>query len=300
MAIDVDALIDRRRMKRRVTFWRIAAVVLLVGLVFAVFSAEGGIQGPRIARVSIADIIVGDPVLEDMLRDLATDDDVKAVVVSIDSPGGTVVGSEVLYKRLRDIAANKPVVAVIGTVGASGGYIAALAADRIFAYENSITGSIGVIFQAPEFSELLSEIGVKVNEVKSAPLKGGPSPFAPMDDQMREQVEAMVDDAFQWFKGLVQDRRHLDEAQLAVVSDGRVFSGRQAVSNGLIDALGGEDEALDWLDEAHGLDPELPVVDAKPQEEFPFMQGVLAWVTGDPHLHNRLSLDGLLALWHPY
>ncbi|MBI1181000.1 MAG: signal peptide peptidase SppA [Alphaproteobacteria bacterium] len=299
MTIDVDGLLARRKLKRRLTFWRVAALLLVVALAVALFGAEGKGVLPHIARVNVDGVILDERDRVDMLDDLADDGNVKAVIVRIDSPGGTVVGSEMLYESLRKVAAKKPVVAVIDSIGASGGYITALATDRIYARENSLTGSIGVIFQAPEFSELMSNIGVKVNEIKSAPLKGGPSPFKPMSDEMRQSIEVVLDDSFAWFKGVVQKRRGLTAEQLQAVSDGRVYTGRQAIGNGLIDALGGEDEALDWLDKEKHVDKNLPVVDAHEDRDIPFMTKALSMVLGDSHLADSLSLDGLLALWQP-
>jgi protease-4 len=299
MAVDVDELLARRKLKRRLAFWRVAALVLLVGLALAVFGAKGKGVLPHIARVNVDGVITDEKKREEVLDDIAEDDTVKAVIVSIDSPGGTVVGSEIIYDGLRKIAKDKPVVAVISSMGASGGYIAALGADRIYARDNSLTGSIGVIFQSPEFSQLMGKIGVSVNEVKSAPLKGGPSPFEPMSEDMRASIKVMIDDAFDWFKGIVQDRRKLTPDQLAFVSDGRVYSGRQAIKLGLVDALGGEKDAIAWLEKEKKITKDLPVVDADKDKEFPFMEKAMAMVLGDRHLADRLSLDGVLALWQP-
>ena len=174
-----------------------------------------------------------------------------------------------------------------------------MGADRIYARDNTLTGSIGVIFQAPELSRLLDNWGITMNEVKTSPVKGGPSIFEPMTDVQREAVEIMVEDAFDWFLGVVAERCGYTPEQLAVVADGRVYSGRQALENGLIDALGSEDDALVWLQEEKGIDTSLPVRDSVQKQQLPFFQQVMAWVTGDTQLTDRLSLDGLLALWHP-
>ena len=299
MAMDVDAVLARRKLKRRLVFWRVAALLLVIGLAVALFSGEGRSVLPHVARVSLDGVILDEQERVDLLEKLADDDTVKAVVVRIDSPGGTVVGSEMLYEGLRKVSAQKPVVAVIDSIGASGGYIAAIGTDRIYARENSLTGSIGVIFQAPEFSELMDHLGVKVNEIKSAPLKGGPSPFHPMSEEMRESIEYVLEDSFQWFQGLVKERRAYSPEQLDAVDDGRVYTGRQALENGLIDALGGEDEALAWLEQEKKIGEDLPVVDAEVKKEFPFMTQAIAGLFGDARLADRLSLDGLLALWHP-
>ena len=156
-----------------------------------------------------------------------------------------------------------------------------------------------MIFQAPEVSELLNNIGVKFNEVKTSPLKGGPSLYAPMTEEQRAAVEVTVADAFDWFVEIVAERRGYTEEELVLVADGRVYSGRQAMDNRLIDALGGETDALAWLQEEKGLAETLQIRDTKTPDNFPFLNGVMAWATGDSNFADRLSLDGLLALWHP-
>ena len=297
--MDVDAVLDRRRLKRRLTIWRVVALVLVAVVVVILLSRGTGGSGPYIARVSVDGLIVDERDREQLFKSMAEQDDVKAVIVHIDSPGGTVVGSEMIYKGLREIGETKPVVAVISNVGASGGYITALGADRIYARENTLTGSIGVIFQAPEVSGMLEDLGITINEVKTSPVKGGPSLYAPMNDETRDALEDMVADAFDWFTGIVAERRGYSPDELEAVANGRVYSGRQAVKNGLIDALGGEDEALAWLETEKGISGNLPVRDREVKQEFSFLAGAMAWVTGDSDLGTRLSLDGLLALWQP-
>jgi protease-4 len=179
----------------------------------------------------------------------------KAVIVHINSPGGTVAGSEELYESLIKVKAKKPMVVVVDGLAASGGYIAAMASDRIVAQQSAIVGSIGVIFQYPNVTELLKTIGVQVESIKSSPLKAAPSGYEPTSPEARAAVESIVRDSFDWFKGLVRDRRHLDDASLQKVSDGRVFTGRQAVELKLIDGLGDEQAAIDWLSKRRNIDP---------------------------------------------
>ncbi|MFO1033452.1 MAG: S49 family peptidase [Hyphomicrobiales bacterium] len=184
--------------------WRWIAILALVALAIACLSALGGDspRGPHVARLEVSGMITGDDKQLQLIRDLAAEDNVKALVVRIDSPGGTTVGSEALYDELRKFGAKKPVVAVMDSIAASGGYITALAADRIYARGNTITGSIGVIFTYPEFSQLLGTVGVKMEEVKSGELKAEPSGFKPTPEKAREVMQAMVMDGFAWFKGL--------------------------------------------------------------------------------------------------
>src|SRR4029453_8617515 len=127
----------------------------------------------------------------------------KAVIVHINSPGGTVAGSEQLHDALLRLKAQKPRVVVVDGLAAAGGYIAALASDHIVAQQSSIVGSIGVLFQYPNVSELLKTVGVKVEEVKSTPLKAAPSGFEPTSPEARAAIESLVMDSYAWFRTMV-------------------------------------------------------------------------------------------------
>jgi len=227
MISEAELIVDRRRLKRRVTFWRILAVLLGIATVAALAWSQGWTGGDQIARVRIDGLITGEQKTMDLLKRVEEEDRVKAVILRIDSPGGTTAGSEAVYDAVRKISARKPVVAVMDTVAASGGYITALAADRIVARGNTITGSIGVIFSMPEFSKLLATVGITMEELKSGDLKAEPSPYKPMSDKARAASMELVNDGFAWFKGLVAERRQLPMATVDVLSDGRVYTGQQ-------------------------------------------------------------------------
>ena len=149
IAQTVDEVLNVRKIKRRVWRWRIFALVLLAFVIGGVISQIGPPSGPHIARYAVTGVIVEDTERDAMLDEIAENDDVKALIVEITSPGGSVSGSEDLYNALRRVAERKPVIASMGTVAASGGYITALGADYVFARRNSMTGSIGVIFLLP-------------------------------------------------------------------------------------------------------------------------------------------------------
>ena len=235
-------------------------------------------------------------------------DNAKALLIRIDSPGGTTAGSEALYTEIRKVAAKKPVVAVMDTVAASGGYITAIAADHIVARGNTITGSIGVIFTYPDASKLLDTIGVKMEDIKSAELKAEPAPYHPTSDKARAVMQEMVADGFDWFKGLVSERRKIAPDKTAVLADGRVYSGRQAVANGLIDELGGEDEAMAWLAKEKKINDKLELVTwSAPktwqQEWFGASAGNIILrglgLGKLTQIAGEAKLDGLLVLWQP-
>jgi protease-4 len=322
MSLDADAIVDRRRMRRKLTFWRVFAVIIAIAAVGAIAAAlrgGGGLSEPTgsyIARVTIQGIIRGDTDRVEALDRLAKSS-ARAVIVHVDSPGGTTAGAEQLYGALRQVADKKPTVVVIDGLAASGGYVAAMSADYIVSQSTSLVGSIGVLFQYPNVGDLLSKLGVKVEEIKSSPLKASPNGFEPTSPEARAAIEAIVRDSYDWFRGMVKDRRHLDDAALDRVADGRVFTGRQGIDLKLVDQIGTEQTAIDWLAKEKSIDPKLKVRDWQLKSRFselPFLHVAVAAgldAVGLPAVARRildmstvqaverLNLDGLLALWHP-
>jgi protease-4 len=320
MSLDADAIVDRRRMRRKLTFWRVSALMIallaVTGTAFVLVPGSRLMpQGAYIARIQVQGLIRGNQGRVEALARLGKSR-ARAVIVHIDSPGGTTAGSEQLYGALRELQSKKPMVVVVDGLAASGAYIAALSAEHIVAQETSLVGSIGVLFQYPNFTDVLKTIGIKVEEVKSSPLKAAPNGFEPTSPEARAAIEAVVLDSYAWFKGLVKDRRKMDDQLLAQVSDGRVFTGRQAVGLKLVDGLGNEKAALDWLEKEKKVPASTPVRDYSLQPRFSELSflHVAAWTFeavglnviahrieewGAVQAVERLNLDGLLALWHP-
>ncbi len=316
MSLDADSMIVRRKMRRRVTFWR--AVCIALAVVTAVALAYGsngsgfslGKRADHVARIRVEGMITGSTETLEMLRKIEKAKQVKALLVHIDSPGGTTAGSEAIYERLRIIAKDRPVVAVMNTVAASGGYITAIAADHIVARGNTITGSVGVIFQWAQVEKLLSNIGIAMQERKSGEQKAEPNIFTEPSAETLAVTDAMIRDSFVWFTDLVKDRRKLSASQMTLISDGRVFTGRQALKAKLVDKLGGEDEAIDWLATEHKLSRDMKVIDWEPAPASSagslglFGLGKVARWLGfsaavDALEARTVKLDGLLVLWHP-
>jgi protease IV len=324
MSLDTDHIVDRRRMRRKLTFWRALAVLIAIVAVIGIASifrgsSAGLVQptGPQISRVTIRGIIRGDDDRLKALENLANSRATRAVIVHIDSPGGTTVGSEELHDALRRVADKKPMVVVVDGMAASGGYIAAMAADHILTQKTSLVGSIGVLFQVPNVSHLLDTIGVKVEEIKSSPLKAAPNGLEPTSPEARAAIESLVRDSYAWFKDMVKERRKLDGEALDRVSDGRVFTGRQAIELKLVDEIGQEREAIEWLAKTNNIDPKTPVRDWRLTPRFNELSFI--HLGGSALLEafgldtvarqleslgllqtvEKLNLDGLLALWHP-
>jgi protease IV len=324
MSLDADIIVDRRRMRRKLTFWRVAAVVIAICAVIAAGAAlrapgtsmlTGG-TGSAIARVTITGFIRTDQDRVEALDRLGRSR-APAVIVHVNSPGGTASGAEQLYDALMRLRERKPVVVVVDGLAASGAYITAIASDHIVALESALVGSIGVLVQYPNFTDLLKTIGVKVEEIKSTPLKAAPNGFEPTSPEARAALEAVILDTYDWFRKLVQTRRQLDDAALDKVADGRVFTGRQSLALKLVDELGDESTALTWLQKERKIDPKTPVRNYRLHDrlsDLPFLHtaaiGVLDAIGlsafarrleqwGMLQAVERLNLDGLLALWHP-
>src|SRR5919198_4807808 len=222
MSLDADTIVDRRRMRRKLTVWRVLALLLAIIAVVAIGAAVtspnmGFAQrstGAQIARIQIRGLIRNDQERVEALDTLAKARRARAVIVHIDSPGGTTAGSEQLHDALLKLAAQKPMVVVVDGLAASGAYIAAMASEHIVAQETSLVGSIGVLFQYPNVTDLMKTIGIKVEEIKSSPLKAAPNGFEPTSPEARAAIEALVKDSYSWFRGLVKERRRLDDATL--------------------------------------------------------------------------------------
>lgn len=315
MPLDADALVDRRSLRRRLSVWRTIAIILVVAAIgAAVFVAAGGdaLSGrgaPHVARVTIGGIITDDRKQQALLRRLADTPSVRGVILSIDSPGGTTAGSEGLYAAVRQLADAKPVAAYIGSLAASGGYIAALGTDHIVARRNAITGSIGVLAQYADVSRLLDTLGIGVGAERSGPLKAQPDGLTPPSPEAKAVLAGIVDDSFQWFLGLVMERRGMDEATARPLADGRIFTGHQALEVGLVDELGEEPVAVAWMVRDRGVPAGLSVVPWKVESEgfaglFESLSkafwGGLVNVLGLDETVATARLDGLLSLWQGF
>ncbi len=321
MTLDADAVVERRRLKRRVTLWRVLAVLAIAGVAAVLFARErGGAVGEmfglggHIARVTVSGFISDNRRQQELLRKISESSAAKAVIVRINSPGGSTAGGEALYTELRALSEKKPVVAVFATTATSAAYMAAIAADHIIARANSITGSVGVIVQWAEVSELLKSIGVDFNQIKSGELKAVPNPFEPATEEQREATREVLEDSFQWFISKVEERRDLNPSALNDIRTGRIYTGVQAKALGLVDQLGGEREAKKWLSEEHEIPEDTKVIDWRPEgsDSFSWVDVALAGLSRATGLDltasledsrtaglKSIRLDGLVSVWQP-
>jgi len=318
MTDDVSHTMERRRLRRRVTIWRTLAFVAIIGaLVFVGLRTAGvgqsGSSTGYIARVAIDGVITEDREQLKLLQRLRKNEGVKAVILAINSPGGTTTGGEALYEEIRLLADAKPVTAVFGTLATSAAYIVGLSADHIVARGNSITGSVGVIFQWAQVTELLDNLGVKVNEIKSGTLKAEPSPFTIPSQEAREVTRELIENSQEWFLSLVRERRSIDPATIPGLTEGRIFVGRQALTYKMIDAIGGEREAVAYLERERGIKADLPIRDRKPKRKTPldefigasaaaFVRAIGLEAVLGPVVDGSLGIlqrPGLMSIWRP-
>jgi len=300
-----DTVVDRRWLKRRIVFWRTATIVVALALIAILALGRDdwpfwrpSADGNHIACISIKGIIDDSPMLETHLRDLAQEERVKAVLVRLNSPGGTFSGGEGLYRALMDLSAEKPTVAVMEGVVTSGAYMAAVATDHIVARAGTITGSVGVIMSVPQVQGLLEKLGIGMETFRSGPLKDQPSRYAEPSEDARTATNELLDDLFQQFLAMVTANRMLDEAALMQVRTGQVFTGRQALKIGLVDALGGDEAARAWLENEHELPHDLPILKREVDATESWWQRMLRRMEGRTRFSGALILDGAWAIWH--
>ena len=311
-----DDLIERTRLRRKLSFWRICALLIVavaIGAVAYSFGSGRASSRDHIAKVRIEGTIFEDEKLIERLEDVRKSASVKGVILSIDSPGGTTTGGEAIFEEVRRLAGDKPVVAQVGTLAASAGYMIATASDHIVARQTSIVGSIGVLVQFPNFTGLMEKVGITLDEVKSSPLKAEPSPFNPTTEPERAMLRSLIMDSYDWFVGIVADRRSMSRQEVIVLADGSIFTGRQALQKRLVDAVGGEETAIDWL-ETKGVDRKLEVIEWKPKETassfllsnaaMDRLASILGYPSGGSELIRqlgieRLFLDGMVSVWQP-
>lgn len=307
MKISPDFLLYKEELKKRISLWRNFALLALFAFVFYYMLSNYGFKQSTaikdyVARITIDDTILEDSAREKKLRALANDKKVKAVILYVNSPGGSMFGGESTYLALRKIAEKKPLVAVMGTVAASAGYMIAIAADHVVAQNSTITGSIGTLIISAEISELAKKIGVNFIVLKSGDLKAEPLPFHALNQKVKEATMSMLMDNYEVFVDMVTERRKLNRHDVYKIADGRAFTGRQAIDNKLIDAIGNEDEALRWLQDKRAVDKKLSVLDfninneKRKFEQF-FLEpldSMASWIKSS--LLNKLLLESKISL----
>ena len=299
--------------RKKIFIWRIVSLALAISLLYIFFNnpSTNITLKPHIAHYNISGLLIDpDPILED-LEYLEHEDNIKAIIINVDSPGGTTVSAEEIYLKIRSISSTKPIIVVMKNIATSGAYLFSLGADRIFARENTITGSVGVLLQWARIDQGLEKLGVEVNEIKSGKLKAEPDFFGEADEKTRLLTQKIVDETFIWFLELIKKRRSITDYTVSQISDGRIFTGRQALNLNLIDEIGGNEEAKFWLIENKDINSELEILMYEQKKNANFIELSVAKVMDYFNINSPyggrlktnltlMSIDGLLSIWsHP-
>ncbi len=304
MSFESETLIARSRWRRQLRLWRLLAVIAILVLIFILLlknqNFKNLIGNEKIARISIINFISDNQLLSKKFREINNNEDIKAVILIIDSPGGTSFGGEFIYRNLRKISDNgKPTVAIIRTLGTSAAYLVALGSDRIFALETSLIGSIGAIMISANASELLDKVGIKTEVYRSGKNKSIPSFVEKTPEKSKELIQESINKVRDYFISTLKKRRNLSQSEIEFISDGKVFSGKEALKINLIDEIGGEQEAIVWLEKKRGIKANLPIVNIDYLEKTNNFFDLLLSVTKKTLESSLLTVDGFLSFWHP-
>lgn len=311
MHLESDLLLERQKIRRRLVLWRcIAFVIFIVSMVsiLAVSSSKMGRDGDHLVKLKVEGVIGSDVSKQvKLIDDALADKSVKGMLLYVNSPGGAVTGGEQLHDAILRFAEKKPVVVSMGGIAASAGYMISVPANRIFALNSTLTGSIGVIMQAPDVSGLLGKIGITVDQLVSGPLKGQPSMVKPLSPQGREMLQGLIENFYDQFVGMVAQGRHMDIARVKALGDGRPYSGQQAVKNGLVDQIGTEQDAKKWLTQYLKLSVDIKVIELKDKKSSKWFSKFVGEALGDSvngFMHQIVykdheNLNGAIAIWKP-
>ena len=282
------------------------AVAIIVYLSFE--NQEKSSSNDYIANYNISGLLISaDEIIED-LEELKSNNKVNSIIISVDSPGGTTVSAEEIYLKLKEVSLSKPTAIVMRNIATSGAYLLSLGGDVIFSRENTITGSIGVLLQWARIDEALSKLGIEVNEIKSGKLKAEPDFFGEIDEAAQQVTKEIIDETFEWFIRIVKVERDLDPSEIYTISDGRIFTGRQAIELNLVDEIGDKNDAKIWLVENKEIDSNSPIIDFRKSKKPSFIELSLANIMdyfniSTPYtgrIRSNLSLvnnGGLQSVW---
>jgi protease-4 len=248
--------------------------VMFFFLVYSISSVQGEktafISKDRIGVVPVKGIIIDSKPVNDVLEKFGKDDNIKAVVLRIDTPGGGVGPSQEIYEKVQWLRKKKTVVVSMGSVAASGGYYVACGAEKIVANPGTLTGSIGVIMHFTNVEDLFKKVGLRSSVIKSGKYKDAGSPFRDMTKEERDLLQALIDDVHEQFVEVVSASRAMDKETVKGIADGRIFTGRQAMGLKLVDELGD-------LEHAAEVAATLAKLEGKPELVYPKEERRSVW-----------------------
>ena len=283
---------------RRQSIIKRLLIIVILTLSIVTASLQFQQKDNFIAKITVEGIIKDRNDILEQLKDLDNDHNVKGLITIINSPGGTYVGSKEIHESIKKISKKIPTVAYMREMATSGGYLVSLSSDRIFGNEGTITGSIGVILQTADISQLLGKLGINPIIIKSGDLKAVPNPAEEIDEKKLNYLQDIIKKMQKEFLNLVKKSRNISSSTLDLVSDGRIVTGKQAKDLKLIDAVGTENDALSWLKKEAGLDDEVRVKDLSVQNDitkllnFSFLKKKINYL-------NQNFYNGFIAIWTP-
>ncbi len=296
--------------KKQIKKWRNVSIILICFLFILILgnianskrADDDIISENSIAEIDINGIIAKDDYRDNKIADIIKNDNIKAVILNVDSPGGMVTPSEILYDLIYKLNKTKPVVVLMGSMGTSGAYMISLGADYIIARNTTLTGSIGVLMQSYEFVELAKKVGIELKTFKSSELKGMPSFFEPNNANSDAAIQSSINDIYDYFKNLVRERRPLmTQENFDLSINGQAFTGRQALKIGLIDEIGDKNSALKYL-ETKKVDIKLPIVkiNLKKKINTNILQKLTSKFFFDIRENNAFSIgeSGLISIYN--
>ena len=254
-------------------------------------------DSPFIAKLYLEGIISNDTDLVEKINQLKKKENLKAILLKVNSPGGTFVSSKEIYDSLKFFDDTIPIAIYMKEVATSGAYLVSLGADQIFANTGTITGSVGVILQTADISILLDKIGINPLVIKSGDLKAVPNPLEKSNEYQISYVKDIVIIMQKEFSKIVKLEREISAENFLKINDGRIFTGSQAKEINLIDEIGVEDDAIEWLKKKAGLDDKVKIIDYVERNNF-FDMLDLKFFKKISNMELKLT-DGILAIWTP-
>jgi len=290
-------ILEKYLSKRSLIIKRFAIALTSIILIFSFFLFSSKNKN-FIATISIEGII-NNP--EDTLNDLENinkSPNAKALLVIINSPGGTFVSSKELYDKIKELSKKIPVVTYMREMATSGGYLVSLASQKIFSNIGTITGSVGVILQTAEITELLEKIGISPIVIKSGDLKATPNPLEGLSEKDSEYLSDIIKSMQLEFLNLLSENRNIKNQTLKIISDGRIFTGRQAKELNLVDFIGSKNDALQWLKDKAGVPADIEILDFSKESQYEKLINMRFFDKNFNFLKNNIQ-SGFLAIWDP-
>ncbi len=287
--------LDHFYSKRQSTIKRLL-IITIVTLLLVTTSLQFHKKENFIAKITVEGIIKDRNDILEQLKSLDNDANVKGLITVINSPGGTYVGSKEIHESIKNLSKKIPTVAYMREMATSGGYLVSLSSDRIFGNEATITGSIGVILQTANISQLLDKLGINPVIIKSGDLKAVPNPTEEIDEKKLNYLKDIIQKMQIEFLNLVKKSRDISSSTIELVSDGRIVTGKQAKDLKLIDEVGTENDALLWLKKEAGLDDDVRVKDLSIQSDITKVFN-LNFLKKKINYFNQNFYNGFFAIW---